>query len=64
MTDPREKLIKTCIKAMQCKNCTDTIYKERLKKELQEIDCQAEHEYFLDLHKNKANFPRMKIIFL
>jgi len=58
MIDPREKLIKACIKAMQDKNCTDAIYKERLKKELQEIDGQAEHEYFLDLYKNKAKFSK------
>lgn len=53
MIDSREKLIKICIKNMQIKNCNDEVHKERLKKELQEIDSQAEHEYFLSLYKNK-----------
>ena len=56
MIDSRDKLINICIKNMQIKNCSSEIYKNRLKKELQEIDNQAEHEYFINLYENKAKF--------
>jgi DNA polymerase III alpha subunit len=56
MIDLREKLIKICIKSMQSKNCNSEIYKNRLKKELQETDNQADHEYFINLHEKKAKF--------
>jgi DNA polymerase III alpha subunit len=56
MIDSRDKLINICIKNMQVKNCNSEVYKNRLKKELQEIDNQAEHEYFLVLHDKKAKF--------
>lgn len=54
--DSRERLLKICIKNMQMKNLDGDIYKERLKKEIQEIDSQAEHDYFLELYDNKAFF--------
>lgn len=56
MIDLRDKLINICIKNMQIKNCNSEVYKNRLKKELQEIDNQAEHDYFLVLHDKKAKF--------
>lgn len=58
MIDPRDKLINICIKNMQIKNCSSEIYKNRLKKELQEIDNQAEHEYFINLYQNKSKFSK------
>lgn len=56
MIDSREKLIKICIQAMQRKNCNDEIHKNRLKKELIELDSQAEHDYFLSLYADKKKF--------
>jgi DNA polymerase III subunit alpha len=56
MIDIREKLINICIKSMQIKNCNSEIYKSRLKKELQETDNQADHEYFINLYEKKAKF--------
>lgn len=58
MIDPRDRLISICVKSMQSKNCNDSIFKERLKKELQEIDSQAEHDYFLDLYEKKYKFSK------
>lgn len=58
MIDPRDKLIGICIKSMQSKDCNDAVYKNRLKKELQEIDSQAEHDYFLDLYEKKSRFSK------
>jgi hypothetical protein len=56
MIDPREKLIKICMKNMQKFNINKENYKERLKKELQEIDAQQEHDYFLDLYDKNYKF--------
>jgi len=56
MIDLRDHLIKICIKNMQIKNCNDQSHKDRLKKELQEIDSQADHEYFLDLYNSNKKF--------
>lgn len=56
MIDPRDKLIKICVKSLDNKNLSKYVYKERLKKEFQEIDSQQEHEYFLDLYDKKAKF--------
>ena len=56
MIDFKEKLIKICIKRMQFLNLNTDAYKERLKKELQEIDAQQEYEYFLDLYDKKYKF--------
>jgi DNA polymerase III alpha subunit len=56
MIDLRDHLIKICIKNMQIKNCNDQSHKDRFKKELQEIDSQADHEYFLDLYNANKKF--------
>jgi hypothetical protein len=56
MIDNRDKLIKICLKNMQAKNLYNETYKDRFKKELQEIDNQEEHEYFLELYNNKNKF--------
>lgn len=57
MIDYRNEFINICFKSMQIKKCNSTAHKERLKKELEEIDNQAEHEYFLNLHNKKIKFP-------
>ena len=54
--DSRERLLKICIQNMQSKGLFDDTYKERLKKEIQEIDSQAEHDYFLNLYDAKYKF--------
>ena len=53
----REKLLHLCIKKMQSKGISSDAFKERLKKEIQEIDSQAEHDYFLELYEKKIKFP-------
>ena len=52
----RDRLLKICIINMQSKNLIDNVFKERLKKEIQEIDSQAEHDYFLELFDKKTKF--------
>ena len=50
----RNRLLKLCVDALQFKGFTGAKYKERLKQEIKEIDIQAEHEYFLNLHHFKS----------
>ena len=58
MEDSRERLIRLCVSAMgeRCGGMADL--RERLKSELKELDNQAEHDYFLDLHDRGVRFPR------
>jgi DNA polymerase III alpha subunit len=58
MIDSRDRLIKLCIGSMQAKNCNDDAHRERLKKELQEIDSQADHEYFLDIYDKNNKYSK------
>jgi len=58
MEDSREKLIKLCVEGLRARGCDGSSFKERLKVEIKEIDNQAEHDYFLDLHEKKAKFPK------
>ena len=47
----RDRLIKLCVKGLETRGLIDDQrYKNRLKKELKEIDAQGEHEYLLGLH--------------
>jgi DNA polymerase III alpha subunit len=47
----RDRFIKLCVKGLESKGLIqDQRYKDRFKKELKEIDAQAEHEYFLNLY--------------
>ena len=46
----RDRFVKLCIKGLELRNITDQKYKDRLKKELKEVDAQGEHEYFLNLY--------------
>lgn len=50
MQKEREILIRLCVHGLEQKKLTDEKFKNRLKKELKEIDAQGEHEYFLNLY--------------
>mgnify|MGYP005661949695 CR=1 FL=1 len=52
----RDQLLKLCVEGMSKKGLDSSEYKERLREELKELDAQAEHEYFVDLHSKKAKF--------
>jgi hypothetical protein len=54
---PREQLLKICIKLMHKKGFLEEKHKNRLKKEISEIDSQIEHEYFLNLYNKNYKFP-------
>jgi len=57
----RNDLLKLCIQGLKEKNVVeDKRYKDRLKKEIKEIDAQGEHVYFLNLYKD---FNNKKLIF-
>jgi DNA polymerase III alpha subunit len=46
----RARLLKLCVNALESKGLTDNRHKDRLKKEIKEIDAQGEHEYLINLH--------------
>ncbi|CAE7860226.1 dnaE [Symbiodinium microadriaticum] len=59
----RDIFLKLCVKGLEQKGLVkDERYKERFKRELKEIDAQAEHEYFVRLHlkfkEEGLMFPR------
>ena len=55
----QEKLLELCIDGMRQKDLYDQeIYRERLKEELQEIDNQAEYEYFVELKEKEIKYPK------
>lgn len=57
--DARERLLRRCSEALKERGLADKPpYRERLKKEILEIDNQAEHEYFLSLYDKKLRFPK------
>jgi DNA polymerase III alpha subunit len=57
----RDRLLKLCVYGLQARGLAqDQRYKDRLKKDLKEIDAQGEHEYFLNLHDK---FKRENLIF-
>lgn len=50
MLQERQQLLKLCVSSLEKKGLSeDQRYKDRLKKELKEIDAQGEHEYLLNL---------------
>lgn len=51
MLQEKKDLIALCVKGMAKRGLSDDAYKERLKYELQNINIQGEHEYFVKLHK-------------
>ena len=58
MLQERSDLIRACLSALERKGLShDSRYKDRLKREIKEIDAQGEHEYFLDLHNKLVRFP-------
>jgi len=57
----RDRLLKLCIKGLETRALiNDQRYKDRLKKELKEIDAQGEHEYLLGLYDD---FRAKNIVF-
>ena len=56
----RDELLKLCVAGMTEKGLDSPKYKERLTQEVKELDAQAEHEYFVDLHSKKAKFEKLK----
>ena len=52
MQRERSILLKLCVRGLEERGLvSDLRYKDRLKKELKEIDAQAEHEYLLSLYQ-------------
>ena len=61
MNRERSIFIKLCMKGIQDKGlASDERYKERFKKELKEVDAQAEHEYYLRLYQK---FKKENLVF-
>lgn len=58
MEDSRERLLKACVDGMAAKGLNSQAFRDRLKVEIKEIDNQAEHDYFLELHEQKARFAK------
>jgi len=58
MEDSRERLLKLCLKGIKAKGIDPHEFKDRLMLEIKEIDNQAEHDYFLDLHDKKLRFSK------
>lgn len=58
MEDSREKLIKLCLSSLESKGLNNDKFRDRLKLEIKEIDNQAEHDYFIDLHNKKVKFSK------
>jgi DNA polymerase III alpha subunit len=57
----RDRLLKLCVYGLQVRGLAqDQRYKDRLKKDLKEIDAQGEYEYFLNLHDK---FKKENLIF-
>jgi DNA polymerase III alpha subunit len=46
------------VKGLSARGLEDQASKDRLRLEIKEIDNQAEHDYFLDLHDKKAKFSK------
>jgi len=58
MEDSRERLLGLCVARMKSRCAGMPDLRDRLKQEIREVDNQAEHDYFLDLHDRGARFPR------
>jgi DNA polymerase III alpha subunit len=58
MEDSRDRLLRICVKGLSARGLEDQASKDRLRLEIKEIDNQAEHDYFLDLHDKKAKFSK------
>ena len=57
MDNFRDRLIQLCLVGMKSRCSGMPDLKDRLKQEILEIDSQAEHEYFLELHDRRVKFP-------
>ena len=60
MLKERNQLIKLCVHSLESKGLNDQLHKDRLKKEVKEIDAQGEHEYLINLYQK---FKVEKLIF-
>lgn len=60
MFEERKRLLTVCLASLEGKGLNDSRYKDRLKRELKEIDAQAEHKYLMDLYDK---FRSEKLIF-
>lgn len=58
MEDSRERILKICVDGMAARGLGSKEFKDRLKIEIKEIDNQAEHDYFLELHERGVKFSR------
>ena len=58
MEDSRERLIRLCLDGVKARGAGIPDLKGRLKREMVEVDNQAEHDYFLDLVDKGVRFPR------
>lgn len=58
MEDSRERLLGLCVRGVKSRCGGMPDLRDRLKAEVKEIDNQAEHDYFLDLHDRGMRFPR------
>jgi hypothetical protein len=54
----KELLLATVVEKLKEKGLDDDRHRERLKKEIKEIEVQEEFEYFWELHEKKEKFPR------
>ena len=58
MEDPRDKLLYLCVEGMKNRGLEGSLYKDRLKLEIKEIDNQAEHDYFVGLVDKGCKFAK------
>jgi DNA polymerase III alpha subunit len=52
----RDTLLKLCVSSLREKGLDTDQYQERLVEEVKELDAQADHEYFVELHLNGMKF--------
>ena len=51
MSEYRQQILKICVSSLEQKGLiNDDRHKDRLKKELKQIDAQGEHEYLINLY--------------
>lgn len=64
MIDSRELLLEKCYIALKQRGLSDKIYLDRLEEELEEIDAQGEHDYFLSLQEKGEKYPNDNNLFI
>lgn len=58
MSSKRDSLALICRNFLDAKGHTDDRYQKRLALELDEVECQDEYDYFIDLHNKQAKFAQ------